>query len=154
MATGPFGKGSVPCSVMEIQPQPQARRPWGDASTPYEEIGGEERVRALAEAFYDVIEDESPVLRAMLPRDTTGSRQKLFEFLSGWMGGPPLYWERRGHPRLRMRHAPFAIGAGEAMEWARCMEVAIDRLGLAGDLRSFLATELTRAALQLQNRGG
>ena len=137
---------------MEIHPPPEARRPWGDAATPYDEMGGEERVRALAEAFYDVIDEESPVLRAMLPRDTTGSRQKLFEFLSGWMGGPPLYWERRGHPRLRMRHAPFEIGADEAREWGRCMETAVDRLGVAGALRSFLVAELSRAALQLQNR--
>lgn len=109
---------------------------------------------ALARAFYDVVEETSPVLVAMLPDDTEESRQKLFEFLSGWMGGPALYWERRGHPALRMRHAPFQIGEFEAREWARCMDEAIDRVGIDGVLRQFLSGELTRVAHNLQNRHG
>lgn len=111
---------------MDIDPASEHAHPWGDAATPYEAAGGEDGVRALTEAFYDVIEAESPSLRAMLPRDTSGSRRKLFEFLSGWLGGPPLYEERHGHPRLRLRHLPFAIGRAEAEEWTRCMRVAAE----------------------------
>jgi hemoglobin len=136
---------------MEIGSQPDARHPWGDEDTPFEAIGGDAGVRALAWTFYDVVDESSPTLRAMLPRETTVSRQKLYEFLSGWTGGPPLYWERRGHPALRMRHAPFPIDEHAADEWTRCLSMAMDRLGVAVDLRAFLARELGRAAHQLRN---
>ncbi len=80
-------------------------RPWGTARTVYEEIGGDETVRCVADMFYDVVEKESPTIQAMLPANTRVSRQKLYEFLSGWMGGPHLYWERPpGSP-----HAPRAF---------------------------------------------
>jgi hemoglobin len=139
-------------SPVQIGPTPAGRHPWGDADTPFEELGGDARVRGLAWAFYDVVEQTSPVLRAMLPRDTTVSREKLYEFLSGWMGGPPLYWERRGHPALRMRHAPFAIDEFAAAEWVRCMREALERQSVEGDLRGFLERELGRVAVQLRNR--
>ena len=135
-----------------ISPRSEARRPWGDAETPYEEIGGDEAVVALAHAFYDIVEEEAPALRAMLPANTSLSREKLYEFLSGWMGGPPLYWERRGHPALRMRHARFAIGDHEAAEWSRCMSQAIDRVGAPPALAAFLRRELGRAATDLRNQ--
>lgn len=107
-----------------------AHYPWGDATTPYEEIGGGHRVRELANAFYDVIEEQSPTIRAMLPANTRNTREKFSMYLSGWLGGPPLYEEKWGHPRLRMRHMPFPIGAGEATEWMRCMRTAMDRVGI------------------------
>lgn len=129
-----------------------ATHPWGEQDTPYLEIGGDEEVRALVDSFYDIIEDESPQLRAMLPRKTTGSRQKLYEFLSGWMGGPQLYWEKHGHPRLRMRHFPFSIGDAEAEEWMRCMRKAMDERSVPDDLRSFLDSKLSESALHLRNR--
>ncbi|MDX1448766.1 MAG: hemoglobin-like protein, partial [Acidimicrobiia bacterium] len=129
-----------------------SKHPWGDAKTPFEALGGDAGVKRLAWAFYDVVEETSPVLTAMLPADTTESRQKLYEFLSGWAGGPPLYWERRGHPALRMRHAPFPIDRHAADEWARCMETALERAGVGGDALRFFSTELGRVARQLQNR--
>jgi hemoglobin len=98
--------------------QIQRSSPWGDAPNVYEAIGGDEMVRRIADTFYDIIEAESPTIQAMLPANTRVSRQKLYEFLSGWMGGPQLYWERRGHPALRMRHAPFPIDQKAAEEWA------------------------------------
>jgi hemoglobin len=125
---------------------------WGSEPTPYEAIGGDAAVRALVEAFYDRIEAESPGLRAMLPVDTSTSRQKLYEFLSGWMGGPQLYIEKRGHPRLRMRHFPFAIGAGEADEWMRCMELAMDDVAVTGAVRRFLSVQLALSANHVRNR--
>lgn len=137
---------------MEIGSQPVGTHPWGDAETPYLALGGDEGVKALAWAFYDVVEETSPVLVAMLPKHTEVSRQKLYEFLSGWTGGPPLYWERRGHPALRMRHAPFPIDSHAAEEWARCLGEALERRGVGGELGVFLRRELGRAAHELQNR--
>lgn len=136
---------------MEIGSQPIDRHPWGDAATPYAAVGGDDGVKALAWAFYDVVEESSETLTAMLPRHTGVSRQKLYEFLSGWMGGPPLYWERRGHPALRMRHAPFPIDRTAADEWTRCLGEALDRCKVRDELREFLLRELGRAAQQLRN---
>jgi hemoglobin len=137
---------------MDISPTPLGTHPWGDEATPHEALGGDDGVRALASTFYDVVSETSPVLTAMLPRDTSISRQKLYEFLSGWTGGPPLYWERRGHPALRMRHAPFRIDSHAAEEWTRCLTEAMDRIGISGDLHSFLGRELGRAAQNLRNQ--
>lgn len=133
-------------------PPTETQHPWGDEETPYLQIGEGAGVRGLVEAFYDIIEEESPSLRAMLPAKTDGSRQKLFEYLTGWLGGPPLYVEKRGHPRLRMRHAPFPIGEPEADEWMRCMRAAFDRAGVEGELRAFLDEKLAPLADHMVNR--
>ncbi len=109
-------------------------------------------MRAVVDAFYDRIEAESPSLRAMLPRDTSGSRDKLYEFLSGWLGGPNLYWERRGHPRLRLRHMPFDIGTDEAREWARCMDLAIGDAEVPDPAGSWMAGRLREVAIGLRSR--
>jgi len=126
--------------------------PWGDAATPYLEMGGEDEVRALAETFYDIIEAEAPLIRAMLPANTTNTRRKLFMYLSGWLGGPPLYEQKWGHPRLRLRHMPFPIGSVEADEWMRCMRLAMDQVSIDEPLRSFLDTRLGELALHMRNR--
>ncbi len=130
----------------------ETAHPWGDAETPFVEIGGLEEVRLLVEEFYDIIEDESPSLRDMLPRNTTGSRLKLYEFMSGWLGGPQLYQSKRGHPRLRMRHFPFSIGDEEATEWMRCMIKAMDARQLPDQLTAFLTERLNETALHLRNQ--
>lgn len=139
---------------MDVGPPTAASHPWGDAATPYEEIGGDAAVRRLAWVFYDTVEETSVVLRDLLPADTVPSREKLYEFLSGWMGGPPLYWERRGHPALRARHAPFPIDSHAADEWARCMGEAISSVVESPTLAAFLERELGRAARQLRNLPG
>lgn len=126
--------------------------PWGDSETPYEEIGGANGVRQLADAFYDVIEEESPPLRAMLPSSTKNTRRKFSMYLSGWLGGPPLYEEKWGHPRLRMRHMPFSIGTDEAEEWMRCIRKAMDRVGVDGPLRTFLEERFGPLALHMRNK--
>lgn len=108
-------------------------------------------MRTLVDAFYDVIEDESPRLRAMLPATTTGSRQKLYEYLSGWLGGPPLYTDKRGHPRLRMRHLPFTIGQAEADEWMRCFRAAMETAEVPEPVRSFLDEKLAPLADHMVN---
>lgn len=131
---------------------PAVGRPWGDDATPYEALGGDAAVRALVDRFYDRVDATSSTLRAMLPRDDSGSRTKLYEFLSGWLGGPALYVEKRGHPRLRMRHFPFAIGDDEVAEWLRCMGEALDEGGVDGPLRSFLDEQFMLSARHLRNR--
>jgi len=125
--------------------------PWGDEETPFLELGGQATVRSLVERFYDEIEADSPVLRAMLPRDMAVSRQKLFEFLVGWTGGPQLYVEKHGHPRLRMRHFPFHIDEAAAREWMRCMVVALDEVVVSEPLRDFLTAQLAGTADHLIN---
>jgi hemoglobin len=130
-----------------------AAHTWGEAATPYEEIGGAEAVDRLAGAFYDVIEEESPVLRTMLPTSTKNTRKKFAMYLSGWLGGPPLYEEKWGHPRLRMRHIPFPIGTSEADEWMRCMRMGMDRADVGEPLRTFLDDRFAQLALHMRNKG-
>ncbi|MCP4304836.1 MAG: group II truncated hemoglobin [bacterium] len=125
--------------------------PWGDQVTPYEELGGEPVLHELVERFYELMDETSPGLRAMHPADDSNSRRNLFEFLSGWIGGPNLYMERKGHPMLRMRHAPFAIGSEEAVEWMRCMRGALDDVGVAQPLRGYLETRLDQTAHHVRN---
>lgn len=131
---------------------PGHAHPWGDAPTPYDELGGDGAVRALVDAFYDIMDTESPVVRAMHPADLGESRQKLYEFFCGWLGGPPLYTERHGHPRLRGRHMPFPIDQHAADEWLRCMGLAMDARGVAGALRGFLDAKLNHLANFMRNR--
>lgn len=137
-------------SMQPISSMPD-RNPWGPEATPYVAAGEASGVRRLVEAFYDRIDAESPALRAMLPRDDSTSREKLFEYLSGWLGGPNLYVRRRGHPRLRMRHLPFPIGAAEADEWLRCMRLAITDAGLRADVAGYLDARLTPLAHHMVN---
>ncbi len=133
--------------------EPEDRsHPWGEAVTPFEEIGGADAVRALAHAFYDVIEEESPRLREMLPANTSRTREKFSMYLSGWLGGPPLYEERWGHPRLRMRHMPFDIGRFEADEWMRCMRLALNRSGVESPLKVFLDERFEQLADHMRNK--
>lgn len=93
----------------------------------FDEIGGAENLRRIVDLFYDEMDQnpEMKVLRALHPSDLSASRDKLYMFLSGWTGGPNLYWEKYGHPRLRARHMPFPIGDTEAIQWLGCMEVAL-----------------------------
>lgn len=126
-------------------------QPWGPEASPYEALGSEAGVRALVEMFYDKVEATAPTLRAMLPKNTTTSRQKLFEFLSGWAGGPALYWERHGHPRLRMRHAPFAVDQYAALDWVRCMDEALSEMAISDSAKTFMSKEMTNAARNLIN---
>ena len=100
------------------------------ASSPqslFDLLGGEleatNQIRAIVEAFYDVMErdEKAKAIRLMHPEDLTSSREKLFMFLSGWTGGPQLYIERYGHPFLRRRHLPFKIGEDERDQWIYCM---------------------------------
>ena len=92
----------------------------------YTRLGGEPAVRALVGRFYALMDTlpEAQDLRRLHP-DLERAADSLFKFLSGWFGGPPLYMRERGHPRLRMRHLPFAIGAAERDQWLLCMRRAL-----------------------------
>ena len=90
----------------------------------YERLGGGDLIRKLVDRFYDLMDEDPDYygIRKMHARDLTEARNKLFMFLSGWTGGPQLYLEKFGHPRLRQRHMPFAIGESERDQWMSCMQ--------------------------------
>jgi hemoglobin len=119
----------------------------GTQTTAYALIGGAESIRQLVDRFYDLMELEPAyaVIRQLHPADLSTSLDKLHLFLTGWMGGPELYQEKYGHPKLRARHLPFPIGSTERNQWLDCMqramdEVAIDSLLKARLHESFFAT--------------
>lgn len=122
----------------------------------YDTIGGEEKVRALVDRFYDLMDElpEASEVRAMHAKSLKASRQKLFEFLSGWMGGPNLYIENRGHPRLRMRHMPFSIGTEARDQWLRCMDQALDEVVQDEAVREQIKDSFARIADHMRNRRG
>ena len=124
------------------------------ASSPYELLGGEAALRELVDRFYDLmdLEPEYAGIRRLHPPALDASRDKLFWFLSGWLGGPPLYVEQFGHPRLRARHLPFAIGIAERDQWLRCMSQAMDDVGVDPALQGALAKAFFGTADWMRNR--
>lgn len=119
-------------------------------------VGGEARVRELVDRFYDLmdLEPEFAGIRALHPASIDGSRDKLFWFLCGWLGGPDHYIERFGHPRLRARHLPFAIASSERDQWVRCMAWAMEDSGLPQALRERLLASFFDTADWMRNRPG
>lgn len=97
-------------------------------TAPYALLGGEDTLRRLVHRFYELMDTlpETWGIRQMHPDDLSGSEEKLFMFLSGWLGGPPLYERAKGHPRLRARHLPFTITSAERDQWLLCMQIALD----------------------------
>ena len=104
-----------------------------DSDTPYMLLGGAERLGALVNRFYELMDADPAfkVIRDMHEVDLTPVRDKLFWFLSGWLGGPNLYVERLGEPRMRARHLPFPIGIRERDQWLACMTQAMRDTGIA-----------------------
>ena len=125
-------------------------------STPFDWIGGEPRVRALVDRFYDLMDIEPGYreLRAAHGSLLDDARDKLFWFLCGWLGGPSYYEDRFGHPRLRMRHMPFAIGIRERDQWLACMDQAMGETGVPEDLRVRLRESFFRTADWMRNTPG
>lgn len=117
----------------------------------YEAVGGEETFRRLVHRFYQGVA-EDPDLRALYPEEDLGpAEERLRLFLIQYWGGPNTYSERRGHPRLRMRHVPFVIGQAERDAWLRHMRVAVDELELPPELEQMLWNYFTMAANSLVN---
>lgn len=124
--------------------------------TPYEALGGAEKLRALVDRFYELMDTQPEyyAIRKLHPQDLSGSAEKLYLFLSGWMGGPPLYQQKFGHPFLRARHLPFAIGETERDLWLACMRQAMCDLGVEQGLSEALANAFYQTADHMRNRPG
>ena len=125
-------------------------------ATPFEWIGGEARVLALVTRFYDLMDLEPAYreLRAAHGSSLESAREKLFWFLCGWLGGPNHYIERYGHPRLRARHLPYAIGIAERDQWMACMMLAMQEQGVDETLSQRLTEAFFGTADWMRNKGG
>ena len=119
----------------------------------FEWIGGEEKVKALVERFYDLMDLERSytALRAVHGSDLANARQRLFWFLCGWLGGPNHYTDRFGHPALRARHMPFKIGILERDQWLACMDQAMGETKVPEDLRAHLRGSFYKTADWMRN---
>ena len=122
--------------------------------TAYEIIGGEAGVRRLVDTFYDYMDelDEAKQIRDLHAKSLKASREKLYLFLSGWLGGPDLYVQKYGHPMLRRRHLPFSIGLQERDEWMLCMKKALADMQLDPDIEKQLLNAFMQTADHMRNR--
>ena len=125
------------------------------AQTPYQ-ILGEAGIRELASAFYDIMDSTPEVakLRRMHARDLAPMKEKLAEYLIGWMGGPPLYAEKYGSVCMTTPHEPYHIGPEERDQWLLCMDKALERVGASEDLVQMLKVPMFRIADAVRNREG
>ncbi|MGZ8413034.1 MAG: group II truncated hemoglobin [Gemmatirosa sp.] len=123
------------------------------APTPYEQLGGDAGIRRLVDRFYDLMDTapEAATIRALHATSLKASRDKLHLFLVGWTGGPPVYVEKHGHPRLRMRHFPFRISSQERDEWMWCMDRAMAEHDMPEALRTQLRERLHALADHMRN---
>jgi hemoglobin len=129
--------------------------------SPFARVGGEARVRALVERFYDHMDAHEPALAHLHRCDAQGrvdrgSRDRFALFLIGWLGGPQTYMERHGHPRLRMRHGRVTVDVAMRDAWLRCMTAAMDAElpDLDREVRAFLDARFAEVADFLRNTPG
>jgi hemoglobin len=137
--------------MSNVMPVPNGSQP---GATHYERIGGAEKVRELVHAFYRIMDElpESYGIRKLHPASLQGSEEKLFKFLSGWMGGPQLYIKEYGHPMLRQRHLPFSIDDAERDQWMMCMKQALQEVVPDAALRDELTASFLKVADHMRNR--
>ncbi|TPQ29000.1 group II truncated hemoglobin [Methylomonas koyamae] len=124
------------------------------STTPYDLIGGETGIRRLVDKFYfymDIL-PQAKGIRAMHSPNLASAKDKLFKFMSGWLGGPNLFIEEFGHPMLRARHFPFAIGESERDQWMLCMNKALDEITMDSRLRENIRTALQQLATHMINQ--
>lgn len=125
-----------------------------DSLTPYKLIGEERGTRALSNAFYDEMETNIHLKELLdihqLPLDNI--REKFFEYLSGWLGGPPLFEEKYGHPRLRQRHMHVKVTQKQAQLWMLCMTNALDNAIENEDLKNHLKQQFSQLAVHMINQ--
>ena len=122
--------------------------------TLYRAIGGDTTVRALVRRFYELMDTlpEASHCRAVHPPSLVRAEEKLYEYLTGYLGGPPLYVEKYGHPRLRSRHFVAPIGPAERDEWMLCFRRAMDETIDHPQLREIIWTPIEKLAHHMQNR--
>ena len=121
----------------------------------YDRLGGEIGLKSLVDTFYRIMATDPMAKECFAThegRDTAYSAEKLYMFLSGIFGGPPIYHEKIGHPRLRMRHGPFAIGEKEASQWLYCMLRAMDEVKIDRDIQEEIIPYFRQVADMLRNR--
>jgi hemoglobin len=125
-------------------------------ATPFVRIGGQAAIDALVDAFYLRMDTlpEARVIRAMHAKDLTSVKKILKNYLGEWMGGPALYSQERGHPRLRMRHMPFRIGEAERDAWMLCMTGALEEVVEDASLRTQLHQSFFKLADWVRNDDG
>ncbi len=125
-----------------------------EAITLYQAIGGDDTVKALSHRFYELMDTlpEARHVRAVHPPSLTGSEEKFYEYLTGYLGGPPLYTDKRGHPRLRSRHFVAQIGPVERDEWLLCFRQAMDETIANPKLREIIWPPIERLAFHMQNK--
>jgi hemoglobin len=126
------------------------------AATPYQRIGGDAAIRKLVDRFYELMDElpEAYTARKIHPDDLTESGNKFYDFLSGWLGGPQRFVEKYGHPMLRRRHLPFAIGPEERDQWLMCMKLALDETVADAPLRDDLYGRFAAIGEHMRNQGG
>lgn len=126
----------------------------GETITLYEAIGGDATVRALTRRFYELMDTlpEAKNCRAIHPQSLESSEEKLREYLTGYLGGPPVYVEKYGHPRLRSRHFGAGIGPAERDEWLLCFRRALDETIENPKLRDIIWPPIERLGHHMQNR--
>lgn len=124
--------------------------------TPYELLGGETALRNLVERFYALMDGEPEYysVRKLHPENLKSSADKLFMFLSGWLGGPPLFVQAYGHPMLRARHLPFEIRKAERDQWMACMVRAMEEVNVPQDMREPMRQALFQTADWMRNKEG
>ncbi|KEQ16739.1 group II truncated hemoglobin [Endozoicomonas numazuensis] len=122
-------------------------------SSPYELLGGEEKIRALAKAFYQAMDKttEAEEIRQMHAKSLDQVEQRLFEYLSGWLGGPGLYHEKHGTVCLTSPHKPYQINADHRDQWLLCMDKALEEIGASTQVKSMLKEPMFRLADFIKN---
>ena len=126
----------------------------GETITLYEAIGGDATVKALTRRFYELMDTlpEAAHCRAIHPADLSGSESKFYDYLTGYLGGPPVYVEKHGHPMLRRRHFVAPIGPAERDEWLLCFRRAMDETIENTKLRDIIWGPVERLAFHMQNQ--
>jgi hemoglobin len=121
--------------------------------TPYELLGKDDGIKALANAFYDAMDSlpNAEHIRKMHAASLTDVKQKLYEYLSGWLGGPDIYREKYGHICLTDQHKPFTINSNDRDQWLHCFDYALDEINASEEVKVMLKQPMFRMADFLVN---
>lgn len=122
----------------------------------YSKIGGEAVINQVVDEFYEIMSTDpyaKECFAVHAGKDMAETARKLKFFLSGWLGGPPLYMQTYGHPRLRMRHFPFSIGEEESVQWLYCMKKALEKSSIDLEIQSELMKAFENVTNLIKNRG-